>query len=257
VVTRAPEQAGELVRELKQRGAEVLLLPAVRFVEPQDTQPLDEAIHSLSRFDWVLFTSQNAVHFFCRRCQELGLAWPSRSRPHIAAVGPVTAAAAREQGLALDYVASRFRGEALAEELSQALSGKSVLLPRSDLARGGLPAALRAAGAKIVDVVAYQTISGDPSADGLFDRIRQGEVDVVSFASPSAFRHLGEALGAEALQKLAGRVLFAAIGPTTARAIREAGAAVEIEATQSTSAGLACAIAEYFGPRAPSGVKSQ
>ncbi len=258
VVTRAPEQAGALVRELERRGAEVLLLPAVRFAELEAPGPLDDAIRSLGSFDWVVFTSQNAVRFFCERCRALGCDWSSvpLPRPRVAAVGPATAAAARQQGLPVDRMASRFRGEALAEELVSEVAGKSVLLPRSDRARGELPAALRAAGAKVVDVVAYRTLALEPDANGVFDRISQGGVDVISFASPSAFHYFAEAMGPEGLQKMAGRVVVAAIGPTTACAIREGGVCVEIRAAESTSESLAAAIAQYFARRASSGVES-
>ena len=72
VVTRAPEQAGELIRELEQLGAQVLLLPAVAFSDPAGPAPLDQAIASFAQFDWLLFTSRNAVHFFAKRCRALG-----------------------------------------------------------------------------------------------------------------------------------------------------------------------------------------
>ena len=262
VVTRAPEQAEDLVHQLERLGAEVLLLPAVAFAGPEDPGPLDRAIESLGDFDWVLFTSQNAVRFFAQRCRALGLmqsndGWKSAAaRPLLAAVGPATAEAAAKQGLPVEFVASQFRGQALAEELAGRVAGKKVLLPRSDRAGADLPAALRAAGAEVADVVAYQTSLPESLAPDVADAIRRGEVDVVSFFSPSAFHNLVEAIGLETLRNLSGRGALAAIGPVTAGAIRDAGLLVEIEAREATAASLVAAMSEYFAQRLPSGVKS-
>ena len=65
VVTRATEQAHELAHSLEALGADVLLLPTVSFAAVEDSQSLDAALRGLAEFDWILFTSQNAVRFFC------------------------------------------------------------------------------------------------------------------------------------------------------------------------------------------------
>src|SRR5271170_7430849 len=71
VVTRAPAQAGELTRALEGMGAEVLLLPMVAFAPPEDWNPVDAILRNWERFDWVLFTSQNAVRFLRGRVTQL------------------------------------------------------------------------------------------------------------------------------------------------------------------------------------------
>ena len=256
-VTRAAEQAQELVRELEGLGAEVLSLPTVGFREAEDFAPLDEALREISNFDWILFTSQNAVRFFAKRCRGLGVD-PSKLQsegPRVAAVGPATAKAAREEGFRVYWIASRFRGEALARELRDDVAGKKVLLPRSDRAADELPGALRAAGATVRDVIAYRTAVPETSDSDTLARIRSGEADVIAFASPSTFHHFADLIGGDMLPGLAERAKFAALGPTTAGAIREAGLPVEIEAAEATSIGLARAIANYFEQSA--GVKSQ
>lgn len=262
VVTRAPEQAGELIRQLQERGAVVLLLPAVTFTDPQDPEPLERGIRSLDSFHWLLFTSQNAVKFFAKRCRMLGTfsqkdaGGPAPGQPLVAAVGPATAEAAAKDGFHVEYVARQFRGVALAEELGPRLAEKRVLLPRSDLAGADLPAALRAQGAEVVDVVAYHTGVPESYDHSVADSIRRGEVDVVSLLSPSAFHRLAEEVGLETLRQQSGRMVLAAIGPVTAATIREAGLPVEIEPREATSAALVAAIAGYFAERLPSGVKS-
>lgn len=247
VVTRAPEQAREFISGLHELGAEVLALPMVRFAPPEDWGPLDCALQSLDSFDWVLLTSQNAVRYFVARCRELNVGLSGQSgRPKFAAVGPATAQAAESEGLRIAYTASDFRSEELARELASELTGKRILLPRSDRARPDLPQALVRLGATVVDAVAYRTLPADPGDSATLERIRRGEVDVITLASPSAFHHLSEELGAEQMKEITHTVALAAIGPVTATAIRDAGLPVAIEASESTVPGLMRAIVEYF-----------
>ncbi len=248
VVTRAPEQAEELVRRLEELGAEVLLAPCVRFEAPLDSARLDEGLRNLSSFDWLIFTSQNAVRFVASRIVELGFSAATLRAvaPKVAAVGEATAAAGRAAGFDVTYVASRSSGEALAKELSDRLTGCSVLLPRSDRARSELPNALRAAGAEVTEVVAYRTLDAPLAKSGQLEEIRSGKVDAIAFASPSAFDSMADALGAAELRGIGERAVIAAIGPVTAEAIRKAGLTVRITAEESNAAGLAAAIADYF-----------
>ena len=257
VVTRAAEQAGELVRALEENGAEVLLLPSVSFAEVEDKQPLDAAIHSLYRFDWLLLTSQNAVRFLAARCHEHGInpAALAGALPRVAAVGPATAEAARKEGFEVKFVASRNTGAGLAEEMRDQVQGKKVLLPRSDRASGDLPASLSRAGADVTQVIAYRTLPLPATAHGALEEIRQGRADVVSFASPSAFHAFAGQMGAGAMRRLSERTVFAAIGPVTARAIQESGFSVEIEAVDASSEGLVAAIISWFANRTSSGVQ--
>jgi uroporphyrinogen-III synthase len=262
VVTRAPEQAAELIQRLEQLGAQVLLLPAVTFADAPDPGPLDRAITAVPQFDWLLFTSQNAVHFFAKRCRSLGAAPQDRrgaevaATPLVAAVGPATAEAAVKEGYRVDYTAKEFRGAALAEGLGPRLKGKRVLLPRSDRAAEDLPEALRAHGAEITEVIAYHTAAPENLDSGAVEAIRQGRVDAITFMSPSAFHHLLDQIGSANLRQLSARVALAAIGPVTSAAIREAGLAVAMEAREATVAALVEAITGYFAQRQPSGVKS-
>jgi uroporphyrinogen-III synthase len=248
VVTRAMEQAHELAQSLKTLGAEVVLLPTVSFAAVEDSQALDAVLRNLVEFDWILFTSQNAVRFFCQRVRELELNVASlqKPRPMVAAVGSATSSAATEEGFRVDTVPKNHSGEALAQELWGAIGDRKILLPRSDRADDRLPKALREAGAKVTEIVTYRTAAPDLLDPTILKSIRDAQVDAIVFASPSAFRFLSECVGAAELAQLSTRVQFAAIGPTTARALREEGMRVEIEASQSSAAGLADSIAKYY-----------
>jgi uroporphyrinogen III methyltransferase/synthase len=246
VVTRAPEHAGELIRTLEHMGAEIIALPSVGFESPEDSQRLDRALGALGSFDWALFTSQNAVRFVALRLEQLSL--PPATR-RVAAVGPATAEAARLHGFHVDYVATNHTAHSLAHELRDSLAGGTVFLPRSDHAGAQVAMALREGGAEVTDVVAYRTVAPEAPDQAVLDRIRDAEIDVTIFASPSAFHNLDGFLGAGELAKLAERVQFAAIGSTTAKAMRESGVRVHIEAEKASAAGLADAIAKYYHER--------
>jgi uroporphyrinogen-III synthase len=247
VNTRAPEQAQELTAELEALGAEVRQLPMVSFVPPEATAELDAALRRFPEFDWVIFTSQNAVRFVFRRgCELKSRRSTQPTRPLIAAVGPATAQAARNLDIRVDYVAENQIGEALASELRERVAGKKVFLPRSDRADERLPAALRAAGADVLEVEAYRTMSPESVDSAVLESITGAGVNVVMFASPSAFANFRAAIAPHQVAELSKRVQFAAIGPTTAAAIREAGARVAIESDEFSASGLAEAIVSYY-----------
>jgi len=248
VVTRAPEQAGELIRELERLGAEVLILPTVSFAPPSDWQPVDSALRAIGEFDWILLTSQNAVRFLAQRVRELKLDPKAleAGKPSIAAVGPATAQAAAEAGFRVDYIAKDHSGEGLARELAASLRKGRVLLPRSDRADDRLPNLLRETGTQVTEVVAYRTAVPESLDTEIVDRVQRAEVDAIVFASPSAYHNLSDVIGPRRLAELSSRVDFAAIGPTTTRALREAAARVAIEANESSAAGLADAIAKHY-----------
>ncbi len=248
VITRAPEQAGEITSSLEKMGAEVLCLPMVGFAAPENWESLDAALGRLAEFDWILFTSQNAVRFFAQRQRELGKKTDLSpgSNPHVAVVGPATQQAAVREGFHVIYAAQNSTGESLARELAATIRNHHLLLPRSDRADDRLPNALRQAGARVTDVIAYRTAAPEKVDAAVLGQLRRGDVDVVVFASPSALHNLCDLVPAADLSRLPERVQFAAIGPTTARALRESGIRVEIESNESSSAALADAIAKHY-----------
>jgi uroporphyrinogen-III synthase len=245
VVTRAAAQSKELRERLEALGAEVVLLPLVRFLEPENTADLDCAIRSLEEFDWIIFTSANAVTFFLGRCRALGCR-PAGGRTKIAAVGSATRSALEKEGLRASLVPEEFSGAELATKLSPVIFGTSVLLPRSDRATAELPVMLRRAGANLTEVIAYMTARPEAFDVDLIEEITGGQADAVTFFSPSAFREFQNILGPQALAKWNSQVALAAVGRVTAEAIRGAGLPVAIEAEEATTASLVAALERHF-----------
>jgi uroporphyrinogen-III synthase len=251
VVTRAPEQAAELNAALSALGAQVLSMPTMSFAAATDFAALDVALDRLSEFDWLVFASQNAVRFASQRLLETRkrastIAFPALS---VAAVGQATAAASNAAGFRVTYTAKNASGESLASELAHYVAGKNVLLPRSDRGDARLMNGLREAGAKVTDVIAYRTLGAqDVNAEALGE-FRAGQVDAILFASPSAFQNLCDVVPVPEMAMLSLRVNFAAIGPTTAKALREAGVRVAIQPTQSSAILLADAVARFYSAK--------
>jgi uroporphyrinogen-III synthase len=224
IVTRATSQSNELCAELNSRGATVKLLPLISFAPPEDYSAMDAALTAIQRFDWILFTSANAVQAMERRAEELGRSLKAvATLPRAAAVGPATSLAAEAAGFSVEYVATDHSGAGLARELGEELRGKRVFLPRSERANPDLPGALRRRGADVTDVVAYRTLAPSGADREKLNESLRDRVDGILFFSPSAVQNFLELLGSEHLQRLQGRVLMVAIGPTTATALSAAG----------------------------------
>lgn len=247
VITRGKAGEDALAARLDELGAAVRVLPAIAFAPPADPAPLDAALRALERFDWVIFASGTAVDRTVARLAALGLPAAALARPNLAAVGPATAARLAAVVRAPDVVPAEAKGEALAAGLAERVRGRRVLLPRPSEGRPELLAGLVAAGAEVEAVEAYRTVAA-AAADlaPLADWIAAGEVDAVAFASPSAVRAVTGALAGRAA--LLARVLLAAIGPTTAEALRAAGLPIGVLPPDHTGRGLAEAIAARLGP---------
>jgi uroporphyrinogen III methyltransferase/synthase len=261
VITRSAAQSEVLARELSARGAMPLVLPLVSFAEPQDFAPLDRAIAEITRFDWMLVTSAQAVRALVKRSEELKRPLVhSGSKLRIAAVGPVSAEAARQAGLPVEYVAETHTGAALAEELGSRLQGAKVFLPRSDRANPDLPPALQRHGAQVTEAIAYRTLRPTDVDQRNLKQIAEGTTDAVLFFSPSAVQHFAELVGGEQLRALQDKLAITAVGPVTANALREAGVGRTVMAGDTTVGAVVAALEEHFtatAKQAPTGAKRE
>jgi uroporphyrinogen-III synthase len=228
-------------------GAIPVVLPLVEFGEPEDFGPLDSAIAQLEQFDWVIFTSGQAVRAFEARSKDLGASLnPAGSKLRIAAVGPVSAEAVRQAGLPVEYVARTHNGVGLANELGARLQGRSVLLPRSDRANPDLPAALKTHGAQVTEVVAYRTLQPGEVGRQKLSRISAGDADAILFFSPSAVQNFAELVSAEHFLGLQDGLAITAVGPVTAEALRHLKMERIVVAADTTSASVVQALENYF-----------
>lgn len=243
VVTRAQAQASALTERLAAAGAEVIEMPATR-IEPCDLAGLRDALGDIAAFDWIVFTSQNAVQVAWDALRAMGLDARAFAGVKIAAVGPMTADALLQHGLAVDVVPERFVAEGLLDALRsrEDVRGARVLYVAGEGARETLERGLIGAGASVERVTAYRSVVDGTDADSLKTRLDRGDVDLATFTSASSVRAFVDLVGAERAR----RVPAASIGPITTEAARDAGLDVAIEATTSTIDGLVESIVESF-----------
>lgn len=243
VVTRAREQASDLVAALAGLGAEVVELPAIHIGESADGgEALRAAADGLAKgtYDWVVFTSVNAVQRFVPLLRDAR----SFGRTGIAAIGPGTAGALAAASLVADLLPERFVAESL---LAAFPAGPGrVLLPRAAVARDVLPDGLRAAGWEVDVVEAYRTTRAEPTPAAL---AAAAGADAITFTSSSTVTNYLEVAGP-------GRVppLVACIGPVTADTARAAGLTVDVVAETHTIPGLVAALVARLAPPPPSSV---
>jgi uroporphyrinogen-III synthase len=261
VVTRSRAQARVLRELLEADGADVVEVPAIRIGPPDDYGPVDAALERLGEYDWVVFTSQNAVGAFLDRLPQPRTGGiEDLERPRIAAIGPATAQALRARGLRPSLAPQPFIAEALVEAFAVEVAagarrgdhrGMRILLPRAAEARSVLPDGLRALGAS-VDVVSVYRVEVERDQHPEMRRRLSGGVDAVTFTSPSTVRNFVELLGADR-SRLLGGALVACIGPVTAAAAEACGLRVGLVAVTYTVPGLVDALRRRLG-HAPSAV---
>ena len=259
VITRAALQGEVLAKELFARGAIPILLPLVEFADPVDFAPLDAAIGRIEQFDWMIFTSAQAVRSVVARGKNLRRSLhQAGSKLRIAAVGPATAEAIRQAGLLVEFVANTQNGVGLANELGERLGERKVLLPRGDRANPDLPAALKRHNAQVTEVIAYRTLRPSEVDKQNLDRIVDGEADAVLFFSPSAVQHFVELFGVEHLRSLQDSVAITAVGPVTAAALLQADVRRIVVAPDTTAASVLQELEKHFAhtvKQLPAGAK--
>lgn len=264
VVTDGEGREGALAEELRRLGAHVIALPTFSIEPPEDFHPLDRALAEIDRFDWIVFTSRHAVEAVLSRESWTIARHKALPGLRVAAVGQATAARLSELGVTPDLVPRLAGGASLAATMSRdadasggslarrSLAGVRVLWPRSDIARRELPDALREAGAEVVEPIVYRTVSAgsEENAGELLTRLQAGEIDAVTFMSPSSARGLSAMIGSSDLAIVAEHAVIASLGPTTSDALRDLGAQPVVESAGRTAEDLARTLAAFLEARA-------
>ena len=242
-VTRAETQLGEARRLFEQAGAEVVDLPALVVTPPDEWGPLDDALEELESFHWIVFSSGNGVEAVEQRLRRLGSSLAGRPKGvKIAAVGRKTAAQLEALGAPADFVPPAFVADSLIEHFPVSGWGLRLLMPR--VQSGGrtvLAEAFGEAGARVVEVAAYETRcpEGLPSAAQL--ALEQGRLDAITFSSGKTVSHtaamLQAAYGEGWLDRLADLEIIS-IGPQTSERCRQLLGRVDAEANPHDLQGL-------------------
>jgi uroporphyrinogen III methyltransferase/synthase len=247
LVPRTQAQAGQMVDRLAAYGATADVVPTISVEPPRTPQQMEKAVKGLvtGRYEWIGFTSVNAVRAVRERFEEFGLDARAFAGLKVAAVGGVTAAALREWGINPDLVPSGEQSAAgLLEDwppFDEVLDPiNRVLLPRADIATETLVAGLRDMGWEVDDVTAYRTVRAAPPAAEIRDAIKGGDYDAVVFTSSSTVRNLVGIAG-----KPHPATVVACIGPATAKTAQEHGLRVDVLAPDASALSLVDALAGH------------
>lgn len=235
-ITRARKSAPEMVLQLQALGAQVLEYPTIEIAPPVSYAPLDAAIANLESYDWLIFTSANAVEAFIER-----LAASPRDlrglRAKLCTIGPATRKALEQLQLKVDVVPAEYVAESLVDALQgHDMAGRQILIPRAAVARDTVPDALRALGASVTIAEAYRTIvpaSGEAPA-----------ADWITFTSSSTVKNFLALNTRGAIETYK----TASIGPITSETLRMHGVEPTVEAKPHTTEGLIDAILRYHHP---------
>jgi uroporphyrinogen-III synthase len=248
LVGRARHQAGSLSTSLRSLGASVVEIPFIEIRQPQSFAPLDEALKNLATYDWLILTSVNGVESMWQRARKLRIPRARLKHLQIAVIGPATKRAIVKHGLRVKMMPEEYVAESVVKGLHDQVKDKRVLLIRAKVARDVIPDSLRAAGAHVDVIEAYETIVPEKSKPRLrtLFKNRQRRPHVVTFTSSSTVRNFAELLGGgkpkNSIASALRNVQFASIGPVTSATLRELELPVSIEACEFTMGGLIRAI---------------
>ena len=230
------------------RGGNPIEFPTMKIKPLTEKNEFLRAVARLQRaeFDWVIFTSANGVSIFFEALQRLGKDARVFSSAKIAAIGSETATTLSEFGIKADFVPTVYTGEQLGKQLMcfTNLQGKKILLLRSQLASMGLVELLEQAGADVLNVAIYTTVEQKGENSWLIEKISRGEVDWLTFASPSSVKMFFEQVPTQVVNS--GRVKVASIGPVTSAQLKNLGIRVDVTAIEHTIDGLLDAIEKTY-----------
>ena len=247
LVPRTKDQAGEMSERLVAHGALPIEVPTIAVEPPRSPAQMERAVKGLvdGRYQWVVFTSTNAVRAVWEKFNEFGLDSRAFSGVKIACVGEATAEQVRAFGVSPELVP-------VGEQSSLGLLDEfppydsvfdpvnRVLLPRADIATETLAEGLRERGWEIEDVTAYRTVRAAPPAASIREMIKTGGFDAVCFTSSSTVRNLVGIAG-----KPHTRTIVACIGPKTAETATEFGLRVDVRPETAAIGPLVDALAEH------------
>ncbi|CUU54222.1 uroporphyrinogen III methyltransferase / synthase [Parafrankia irregularis] len=247
LVPRTKEQAAILSDSLRAHGASPLEVPTIAVEPPRTAAPMERAITGLvsGRYQWVAFTSVNAVKAVQEKVEERSLDARAFAGVKVAAIGEATADALRAFGIRPDLIPSgQQSSEGLLEdwpEFDESLDLLDrVLLPRADIATDTLVAGVKDRGWQVDEVTAYRTVRAAPPPAPIREALKGGRVDAVVFTSSSTVRNLVGIAG-----KPHETTVIAVIGPATAATAQELGLRVDVQAAEASVPALVTALAEF------------
>jgi uroporphyrinogen III methyltransferase/synthase len=251
LVTRSRHQASALADLLRREGASPVELPTIELTPVASDAELESMAQRLESRDyaWCLLTSTNAVEWLFAYLDKTGRDARIFAGCSLAALGAATAEVLHRYGLRADLTAREFSSDGLLESMPVQLNGARILLPRGEGGSPGLVAGLQARGATLDEVVLYESQAPAEADEEALRLLREGRIDIVTFASSSSVRNLKTLLGPDFDLLLS--VTAACIGPVTATTARELGLDVRVEPAVHTIPALVESLKAYLTSQKP------
>ncbi len=247
VVTRSRDQASIFADMLIDLGATTVEFPTIDVVPPASWDELDRALDAIESYQWVIFTSANAVRFFFERLKSSGKDIRCLKGVSICAVGPKTAESIGQYGLKADLIPSEFKAEGVLAALGgESVKGQKFLIPRAKIAREIIPDKLRVLGADVTVATAYENIRPTSDADRIRKLFQDKKITAVTFTSSSTVHNFVEILGQKEYISLLDGVVIACIGPVTAKTAEDYGIKVDIMPKEYTIPAFVDAMVTHF-----------
>ncbi|MGD9851254.1 MAG: uroporphyrinogen-III C-methyltransferase [Nitrospirales bacterium] len=247
LVTRPRAQAPIMSDLLAGLGAEPVECPTLEICPPDSWDEVDRAIHHLSSYHWVIFTSVNGVQSFMTRLNGCQKDARSFAGIRICCIGPKTQEELTKWGLTADVVPKDFQAEGILAALGELnISGHRILIPRAKVAREILPEQLQEMGGQVDVVTTYQALPPAMDVDMIRQRFEQREIQYLTFTSSSTVRNFCNLFpDRQELTALVKDTMVACIGPITAQTVEEEGLRVDIIASENTVPALVQAIVAH------------
>ncbi|MBI2252454.1 MAG: uroporphyrinogen-III synthase, partial [Armatimonadetes bacterium] len=219
LITRSREQASIFSQSLEELGAYCLEYPLIKIVPLENKTRLNKALINLKKYDWLIFTSQNAVNHFIKYLKDLR----KLSGIKIAVIGSSTAKALENYYIKADLIPKKFIAESLIKEFKKInLKNKNILIPRAEAARDILPEELKSQGANVEVIPIYKTILEEDEKEELIKLFKENKINLITFTSSSTVKNFDGLIGKE-IKDLLKNVKILCIGPITAKTAYDLG----------------------------------
>ncbi|MEW5820619.1 MAG: uroporphyrinogen-III C-methyltransferase [Cyanobacteriota bacterium] len=249
VITRPKEQNSYFKSSLKALGANVIEIPSIKIDSVDDFTLIDNEFNNIKSYDWLIFTSVNGVKHFFNRLYFLNFDSRHLSNIKIATIGNVTKTELLKHGIISDFTPDRFLSDEIVKGLNaiNEISGKKILLARSDISRIEFSEALINKGAIVEDLIVYKTLLNQNDGDFIKNTLSINKIDIITFTSPSTVNNFIKLVPENYIFNELKETYIASIGPVTSNKIKESILKrVDIEATTHNIDGLLEAIIKFI-----------
>jgi len=241
LITRAEGQNKDFRETLEKEGALVKTLPMIEYTTIEDFKETHNIFDQLDQFDWIVFTSATAVHFFFEAAHEFGVKFYFFSNLKIATVGEKTKLKLEQLGYRTNFVPIQYTAEVLAENMDEDIAGKKILIPRSNVASDEYLSVFKKRRAIPYPLTIYNNREVNHSPEEITQILNNG-VDYLTFTSGSTFKAFHNCLNNTKVKLLNEKIIC--IGPSTAKVINELGYEVAAIANPHTIDGIVETIKE-------------